>query len=72
MTYSEVIFTDTAAPVMGSDGQYTASLLITQEGDYDVLIEMENANTASNPDISTICSMNTLRLDITDITTVPC
>ena len=71
MTYSEVIFTDTAAPVMGSDGQYTANLLITQEGDYDVLIEMENANTASNPDISTICSMNTLRLDITDITTVP-
>ena len=67
-----MILTDIAAPVMGSDGQYTANLLITQEGDYDVLIEMENTNTAGNPDISTICSMNTLRLDITDLTTVPC
>ena len=66
-----MILTDIAAPVMGSDGQYTANLLITQEGDYDVLIEMENTNTAGNPDISTICSMNNLRLDITDITTVP-
>ena len=62
---------DIAVPVIGLDGQYTSNLQVTQEGDYSVLITMENANTAGNPDISTICSMNNLRLDITDITTVP-
>ena len=38
---------------------------------YDVLITMENANTMANSEISTICSMNALSLDITDITTMP-
>ena len=69
MTYSEVIFTDTASYVFA--GQYAANLLITQEGLYNVLITMENENTMQNPDISTICSVDTFTLDITDVTTVP-
>ena len=63
---------DIAVPVIGLDGQYTSNLQVTQEGDYSVLITMENVNTQANPEISTICSSETLRLAITDITTVPC
>ena len=67
-SFNEVVVSDTASYVFA--GQYAANLLITQEGSYNVLITMENANTMQNPDISTICSANT-SLDITDVTTVP-
>ena len=71
-SYNEVILTDAAAPVGGSDGLYTADIQVTQEGSYKVYITMENANTRDNSDISTVCSMGAYTLDITDITTVPC
>ena len=70
-SYNEVILTDTAAPVGGSDGLYTADIQVTQEGSYKVYITMENAYTRDNPDISTVGSVDALTLDVTDITTVP-
>ena len=69
-SYNEVIVTNTASPVSGSDGRYTADLQVTQAGTYDVLITMENASTDANSEISTIVS-DDLTLVITDITTVP-
>ena len=61
----------TATPVSGSDGQYTADLQITQGGTYEVLVTMENASTDADSEISTIVSVGTLTLVITDVTTVP-
>ena len=61
----------TATPDSGSDGQYTADLQITQGGTYEVLVTMENASTDADSEISTIVSVGTLTLVITDVTTVP-